>query len=50
MILSAATAWLILRVRFKLHHDDDLVFQTTGSGDLREVISLQFTVLALQNK
>jgi DNA mismatch repair protein MutL len=26
-------------VRFKLHHDDELVFQTTGSGMLREVIS-----------
>jgi len=27
------------RVRFKLHHDDELVFQTSGSGDTREVIS-----------
>lgn len=26
-------------VRFKLYHADDLIFQTTGSGDLREVIS-----------
>jgi len=26
-------------VRFKLYHDDELVFQTTGSGILREVIS-----------
>lgn len=31
-------------VRFKLHHDDELVFQTSGSGDLREVISTIYGV------
>ncbi len=31
-------------VRFKLHHDDELVFQTSGSGDLREVISSVYGV------
>ena len=31
-------------VRFKLHQDDDLVFQTSGSGDTREVISAIYGV------
>ena len=31
-------------VRFKLHHDDELVFQTTGSGHVREVISSVYGV------
>ena len=31
-------------VRFKLHHDDELVVQTSGSGDLREVISSVYGV------
>ncbi len=31
-------------VRFKLHQDDDLVLQTSGSGDTREVISAIYGV------
>ncbi len=31
-------------VRFKLHHDDELVFKTSGSGDLREVVSSVYGV------
>jgi len=31
-------------VRFKLHHDGELVFQTSGSGDLREVFSSVYGV------
>ncbi len=31
-------------VRFKLHHDEELIFQTPGSDDLREVISAVYGV------
>ena len=32
------------KVRFKLFQDDDLVFQTSGSGDLREVLAAVYGV------
>lgn len=31
-------------VRFKLHQDDELVFQSSGSGDLREVIAAVYGI------
>jgi DNA mismatch repair protein MutL len=31
-------------VRFRLHQDDELVFQTSGSGNTREVLSAQYGV------